>query len=128
MTASAVDCVIAQNLASRLCENCKEPAEMERGVLEALEFPFGLLAEERWAFHRAVGCERCGDTGYRGRLGIYEMMILGEEIRETILRRGSAGEITRAAEREGMVRLREDGLLKAAQGVTTIEEVLKNVV
>ncbi len=128
LTASAVDCVIAQRLARRLCENCKQSVEMEREVLEALNFPFEHVPEDRWTFHRAVGCERCGDTGYRGRVGIYEMMIVGEEIRETILRRGSAGELTRAAEREGMVRLREDGLLKAAQGVTTIEEVLKNVV
>ncbi len=129
LTASAVDCVIAQRLARRLCEGCKAPVEMDHEVLEALGFPFEHAPPEgRWSFHRAVGCERCGETGYRGRVGIYEMMIVGEEIRETILRRGSAGELTRAAEREGMVRLREDGLLKAAQGNTTIEEVLKNVV
>lgn len=128
LTASAVDCVIAQRLARKLCENCKEPVEMEREILDALNFPLELAPEGRWDFHRGVGCERCGQTGYRGRVGIYEMMVLGEDIRETILKRGSAGEIARAAESEGMVRLREDGLQKAAQGVTTIEEVLRNVV
>ncbi len=67
-------------------------------------------------------------SGYRGRVGIYEMMIAGEEIKELVLRRVSSDEISRVAERQGMVRLREDGLLKAAQGLTTIEEVLRAVV
>ena len=128
LTASAVDCVIAQRLARRLCDRCKEPVRMERGILEAMDFPLELAPEDTWDFHRPVGCERCGETGYRGRVGIYEMMIVGEKIKETILRRGSAGEIARAAESEGMVRLREDGLIKAARGMTTIEEVLRNVV
>jgi type IV pilus assembly protein PilB len=129
LTASAVDCVIAQRLARRLCDRCKQPVTIEREILEALDFPFGSLGpEDEWSFHRAVGCERCGGTGYRGRIGIYEMMVVGEELSEAILRRSSSGEIAQAAEREGMVRLRDDGLLKAASGVSTIEEVLQNVV
>jgi type IV pilus assembly protein PilB len=121
--------VIAQRLARRLCDRCKQPVTIEREILEALDFPFGSLGpEDEWSFHRAVGCERCGGTGYRGRIGIYEMMVVGEELSEAILRRSSSGEIAQAAEREGMVRLRDDGLLKAASGVSTIEEVLKNVV
>src|SRR5215207_5482169 len=129
LTASAVDCVIAQRLARRLCDRCKQPVAIEREILEALDFPFGSLGpEDEWSFHRAVGCERCGGTGYRGRIGIYEMMVVGEELSEAILRRSSSGEIAQAAEREGMVRLRDDGLLKAASGVSTIEEVLQNVV
>jgi len=129
LTASAVDCVIAQRLARRLCDRCKQPVTIEREILEALDFPFGSVGpEDEWSFHRAVGCERCGGTGYRGRIGIYEMMVVGEELSEAILRRSSSGEIAQAAEREGMVRLRDDGLLKAASGVSTIEEVLQNVV
>jgi type IV pilus assembly protein PilB len=94
-----------------------------------LDFPFGQVgSEEDWNFHRAVGCERCGGTGYRGRTGIYEMMVVGEGLKEAILLRSSTGEISRLAEREGMVRLRDDALVKAAAGVSTIEEVLKNVV
>jgi type IV pilus assembly protein PilB len=129
LTASAVDCVIAQRLARMLCDRCKQPVTIEREILEALDFPFGSVGpEDEWSFHRAVGCERCGGTGYRGRIGIYEMMVVGDELSEAILRRCSTGEIGQMAVREGMVRLRDDGLVKAASGVTTIEEVLKNVV
>lgn len=129
LTASAVDCVIAQRLARRLCDRCKVPVEIERELLETLNFPFSLLDEnEEPSFHRTAGCERCGGTGYRGRLGIYELMLVNEEVKEMILRRTSAGEIARAAERAGMVRLRDDGLMKAARGVTTVEEILRTVV
>jgi type IV pilus assembly protein PilB len=130
LTASAVDCVIAQRLARRLCERCKEPVEIERELLEALDFPFGYLreGEEPLGFHKPVGCERCGGTGYKGRVGIYELMMVDEVVKEMILKRTSAGEIARTAEQAGMVRLREDGLLKAARGITTVEEVLRTVV
>jgi len=74
-----------------------------------------------------VGCHRCGGSGYRGRTGIYEVMVITEEIRKMILLRSSADEISRVAESQGMVRLRDDGLLKAARGVTTIEEALKTL-
>jgi type IV pilus assembly protein PilB len=129
LTATAVDCVIAQRLARRLCERCKRPVEIEREILEALNFPFEMVGpEEEWSFHKAAGCERCGGTGYRGRIGIYEMMLVDEELKETILRRGSVGELVQIARRGGMVSLRDDALVKAASGVSTIEEVLKNVV
>jgi type IV pilus assembly protein PilB len=130
LTASAVDCVIAQRLARRLCERCKAPVEIEGELLEAMGFPFKLLPEgEEPSFHKSVGCDRCGGTGYRGRVGIYELMVVDEQIKEMVLHRASAGEIGRVAEQEGsMVRLREDGLLKAAKGMTTIEEVLRTVV
>ena len=128
LTASAVDCVIAQRLARRLCENCKRPVEIGKETLYEMRFPFGREPEEELRYHEAVGCDRCGGTGYRGRLGIYEMMIVTEEIKELVLRRVSTGEISRAAEMNDMVRLRSDGLLKAAQGQTTIEEVFRTVV
>ena len=129
LSATAVDCVIAQRLARRLCERCKRPVEIEREILEALNFPFELAGpEEEWSFHKAAGCDRCGGTGYRGRIGIYEMMLVDEELKEAILRRGSVGELVQIARRGGMVSLRDDALVKAASGVSTIEEVLKNVV
>jgi type IV pilus assembly protein PilB len=128
LTASAVDCVIAQRLARRLCERCKRPAELGEEALAAVGFPFGRVPEGGPGFCEAVGCDRCGGTGYRGRLGIYEMMVLTDEVRELVLGRASTGELARAAQGQGMVRLREDGLLKAAAGVTTIEEVLRTVV
>jgi type IV pilus assembly protein PilB len=128
LTSSAVDCVIAQRLARRLCERCKRPVEIEEETLSSLEFPFERFSGSNFNFHEAVGCDRCGGTGYKGRIGIYEMMVVGEEIRKLILKRAAADEVRRAAEEGGMVRLREDGLLKAARGITTVEEVLRTVV
>jgi len=128
LVASAVDCVIAQRLARRLCERCKRPVEMDEGTLEELGFPVARFTDVNRNFHEAVGCDRCGGTGYRGRIGIYEMMVVGGRIKEMILKRVSTDEVSRVAESEGMVRLREDGLIKAARGVTTIEEVLRTVV
>ncbi len=126
LTSSAVDCVIAQRLVRKLCDRCKEPVEIEREILEGMEFPFA-LASEGLHFHKAVGCRRCGGSGYRGRTGIYELMVISDEIRKMILLRSSATEISRLAESQGMVRLRDDGLLKAAGGITTIEEALKTL-
>jgi type IV pilus assembly protein PilB len=126
LTSSAVDCVIAQRLVRKLCERCKERVEIEREILEGMEFPFA-LASEGLHFYKAVGCRRCGGSGYRGRTGIYELMVISDEIRKMILLRSSAGEISRVAESQGMVRLRDDGLLKAAKGITTIEEALKTL-
>ncbi|MDQ3317235.1 MAG: Flp pilus assembly complex ATPase component TadA [Actinomycetota bacterium] len=128
LTASAVDCVIAQRLARRLCERCKRPVEVDREKLATVQFPFHHAPEDGLNFHEAVGCDRCGGTGYKGRMGIYEMMIVTDEIKELVLRRVSTGDLSRAAEERGMVRLREDGLIKASRGETTIEEVLRTVV
>ncbi len=127
LTSSAVDCVIAQRLARRVCEYCKEPAEIEREILESMGFPFEHLTGG-FEFHKGVGCDHCGGSGYRGRMGLYELMIVSEEIRSLILRRAPTDEISRVAEKEGMIRLRDDGLLKAAQGMTTVEEVFRTVV
>lgn len=128
LTSSAVDCVIAQRLARRLCDYCRRPTEVAEDVLADIGFPFEHAPEDGLRFHAAVGCDRCGGTGYKGRLGIYELMVVNSEIRELILRRVSTDEISQLAEEQGMIRLRDDGLLKAAQGMTTIEEVLRTVV
>lgn len=128
LTASAVDCVIAQRLARRPCERCKRPMEVGDEILSAIGLPDEHLLDAQIDFYEAVGCDRCSGTGYQGRVGIYEMMVLTDEIRDLVLRRVSTDEIGRAAEEAGMVRLREDGLVKAAKGITTIEEVLRTVV
>ncbi|MGH3090039.1 MAG: GspE/PulE family protein, partial [Rubrobacteraceae bacterium] len=126
LTASAVDCVIAQRLARKLCEECKRPASVSEESLRALSFPFE-SADDR-TFFEAVGCESCAGTGYRGRIGLFELMEITADVRELIINRSSSNDIGRAAEREGMLRLRDDGLLKAAQGITSIEEILRTVV
>ena len=128
LSASAVDCVIAQRLARRLCEDCKRSVELDDVILADVGFPFDLLGDRQPRFQEAVGCERCGGSGYRGRIGLYELMLVTEEIKDLILRRASTGEVARAAQDAGMTRLKEDGLLKAAEGVTTVEEVLRTVV
>jgi type IV pilus assembly protein PilB len=129
LTSSAVDCVIAQRLARRLCDYCKEPVELEKEILAGLGFPFEHLPEGApLDFHKAVGCPRCGASGYRGRVGLYELLEVNDAIKEMVLRRATASEIGHLAEETGMVRLRQDGLLKAAAGTTTIEEILRTVV
>lgn len=128
VTPSAVDGVIAQRLTRRLCERCKEPAEVEKEILAGIRFPFEHVLEVGLRFHKAVGCDRCGGTGYRGCIGIYVHMIVTEKTKKMILRRASPSEVQRATEEEGMVQPRSDGLLKAAEGVTTEEVVLRTVV
>jgi type IV pilus assembly protein PilB len=128
LTATAVDCVIAQRLARRLCEECKRPVDVGDEILSDLAFPFQLIRDGEPRFYEAVGCNKCSGSGYRGRIGLYELMVVTEQIKDLILHRSSTVEISQVAEREGMTRLREDGLVKAAQGMTTIEEVLRTVV
>ena len=104
LTASAVDCVIAQRLVRKLCEQCREPYKPTQEMLQRLEFPEEAI--ENWkdiTLYRAVGCTRCNTTGYKGRLGIYEIMPVTEAIERLIVERKSADEIGRVAHAEGMV-------------------------
>jgi type IV pilus assembly protein PilB len=128
LTASAVACVIAQRLARRLCGRCKRPARLGAEALRGLGLEGPRFAGLRKDFHAAVGCERCGGTGYAGRIGVYEIMVVNEEVRRLILQGASADEIGSAAKKAGMIPLKEDGLIKAAQGITTVEEVLLTVI
>jgi len=127
LTASAVDCVIAQRLARRLCERCKRPEDVDEKAIRELGLDGRRFAGVTRNFHAAVGCERCSGTGYAGRIGVYEVMLVDEQLRRLILRGASADEIDAAARKAGMIPLREDGLAKAAQGITTVEEVLLTV-
>ena len=111
--------VTAEYLAQALAKQMK---------LASVRFPVRHLPEGGPSFYEAVGCDRCGGTGYMGRMGIYEMMLVTDQIKELVLKRVSTGELGRLAEQSGMVRLRDDGLIKAARGATTIEEVLRTVV
>ena len=122
LIASGLECVIAQRLARRLCEECRRPVTVPATELTGLGFAAdgpGLEAYE------PAGCMRCGETGYRGRIGIYEVMVLTDEIRALILRKASSDEITAAAVDAGMRRLRDDGLDKVRAGITSIPEVLR---
>lgn len=128
LTTSAVGCVVAQRLARRLCEKCKEPISVSEAVLRNVGFPFDLWQKEKMAFHKPVGCEKCRGSGYFGRVGVYELMPVTEEVETLALSRSSADEIGRAAVKAGMTRMRADGLMKAARGATPIEEILRTTV
>jgi type IV pilus assembly protein PilB len=129
LTASAVDCVIAQRLVRKLCEYCREPYPTTREMLERLGFQHEIV--EKWKdtqLHKPVGCGHCNGTGYKGRLGIYEIMPVTEALERLIVERKSADELMRVAAAEGMISLRHDGLERALQGVTTVEEISRVIV
>ena len=119
LTASAVDCVVAQRLARTLCSDCKRPVVLKAEALKAANFP----ADSDFEAFDPVGCGRCKYTGYRGRTGIYEVMTLSDEIRSMAIERAAADAIRAKAIEEGMRPLREDGLDKVRQGRTSIAEV-----
>jgi type IV pilus assembly protein PilB len=129
LTASAVDCVIAQRLVRKLCEYCRESYVANRDVLRPVGFSEEALAgREQTTLYRAVGCPRCNNTGYKGRMGIYEIMPVSEAIERLIVERKSADEIGRVARAEGMTALRQDGLERVLQGFTSIEEISRVIV
>jgi len=129
LTASAVDCVLAQRLARKLCENCKEPYKPSQEMLRRNDFPQEAVdGWEEVALYKPVGCGRCNGTGYKGRLGLYEVMLVTEAIERLTVERKSADEINRVAQAEGMKSLREDGIDKVLQGRTSIEEIARVIV
>jgi type IV pilus assembly protein PilB len=129
LTASAVDCVLAQRLARRLCDHCKDPYRPTQEMLRRNDFPPEVVeAWEEVHLYKGVGCSRCNGTGYRGRLGIYEVMVVTEAIERLTVERKSADEIGRVAQAEGMRSLREDGIDKVLAGRTSIEEIARVIV
>jgi type IV pilus assembly protein PilB len=121
LLSSAIDCVIAQRLARRLCVDCRRPVQMSAQVLR----DHGFDASTDLEVFEPGGCERCNDTGYRGRVGIFEVLVLNDAIRKMVLERTSADEIRKVAVESGMRRLRADGFLKVKQGVTTPAEIAR---
>jgi general secretion pathway protein E len=121
LVSTAVRAIIAQRLVRLLCPHCKETYEPE----EAQWAELGSSREVAGPIFRADGCEKCLETGYRGRTGIYEFLLLSEAIRGLVLNTSDANQINRAARAEGMASLREDGINKVMEGRTTISEVLR---
>jgi type IV pilus assembly protein PilB len=116
LVSSAVDCIVAQRLVRMLCSHCKRPQTVSEAVLAE----HGLSGAQPY---EPVGCSRCAGTGYRGRLGLYEVMTVSEPIRALILERASVDEMVTVATSEGMHRLRDDGLTKVREGLTSIAEI-----
>src|SRR3954471_21096632 len=121
LVASAVDCIVAQRLCRVLCISCKRPTTVPGEVLHE----HGFMAAADMDGYEPVGCSRCSGTGYKGRVGLYEVLHVTEGIRSLALRRATPGEIAMFASAEGMTTLREDGLEKVRAGVTSIDEVIR---
>jgi type IV pilus assembly protein PilB len=121
LTSSAVDCVVAQRLARVLCSHCKRRTVIPKAALE--EAGFRMLTDLE--AYEPVGCGRCHGIGYRGRVGIYSVMLMSERIKEMVVSMAHEADIAKVAIEEGMVTLREAGLAKVRAGVTSIEEVAR---
>ena len=128
LVTSALDCAVAQRLARRLCEKCKEAYQPTEAELVESDWPAEDLQEGEWpTLYRAVGCTSCGKTGYRGRFAIHEVMIVTEEIERLIIERRSNEDIEKVAVMQGMITLRDDGLRKVGLGQTSLEEIFRVV-
>jgi type IV pilus assembly protein PilB len=121
LSSSAIDCVVAQRLARKLCTYCKRQTTLTAAALSTQ----GFQIEADMEAYEAVGCARCNYSGYRGRIGLYEVMLNSDEIRELTIERASADVIRKIAVQQGMTPLRHDGLEKVRLGITSIEEVLR---
>jgi type IV pilus assembly protein PilB len=120
--ASSVILITAQRLGRKLCA-CKQPADLSKDALLKAGYAETDL-DGTWAPYKPVGCEKCKGSGYKGRMGIYQVMPITETMQDMILRNASALEITREAANNGVRDLRQSGLLKVRAGITSIEEVL----
>ncbi len=128
LVTSALDAVVAQRLARKLCDKCREPYQPTEAELAEAGWPVAELSGSDWpTLHRPVGCQACGRTGYRGRFGVHEVLLMSEEIERAIIERRSSEDIAKIAVMQGMTTLRLDGLRKAAEGLTSLEEIFRVV-
>ncbi|MFQ6098237.1 MAG: GspE/PulE family protein, partial [Armatimonadota bacterium] len=119
---------LAQRLARRICLECKEEYTPPKDILLGFGVdPDQFSSDDGNKFYRGVGCDACRHTGYRGRIGIFELMVVNDEIRELVVRRASAGDIKEAAMASGMMTLLQDGFRKVKAGITEIEELTRVV-
>ena len=122
LVSSSLLLVVAQRLVRKICTYCKEEYKPSKEVLERLG-----IEDDGTVFYRGSGCAHCRYTGYKGRIGVYELMEITPDIRKAIVRGASEDEIRELAKAQGMVELKEAGLMKARRGITTLEEVLRAV-
>ena len=126
LVASSVNLIAAQRLARKICEFCKQPIQVSPQMLLNLGVPIDDIAG--FVCYKGTGCGRCSNMGYKGRIALYEVMPIRDEMRELILQGASAMEIKRESMRLGMKTLRQTALTKLKEGITTVEEVLKSTV
>jgi type IV pilus assembly protein PilB len=126
LVATSVHLVVAQRLVRRICSFCKEPLETSPAAL--MSVGFSEADAHTVKLFKGRGCERCNNTGYKGRVALYEVMVIEDEIRELILSGGSSYELRQKAIQGGMISLRESGLYKIRDGVTSVDEVVRETV
>jgi len=128
---SSVHTVIAQRLTRKICPDCKEKIELSKEELDEIQVEIDKMPEQQrdevmskpLEFWHGKGCDKCGGKGYKGRIGVFEILDVTEEIRSLVLKRTSGDEIAASAVKNGMVTMVQDGIIKALRGDTTIEEV-----
>jgi len=121
--ASALNLLTAQRLARRICKHCKAEVTYDEEYFNSAKIPLDWAAEQK--FMRGEGCNECGGTGYKGRCGFYEVMIMSTPLRKAIMQEIGTDDLRNIAQSEGMLTLREDGMKKVEKGVTTMEELIK---
>jgi type IV pilus assembly protein PilB len=121
LISAALNMVLAQRLVRRVCAKCREPYGPPRNIRKALE-RLGYPMEH---FFKGVGCRRCRNTGFAGRLGIHEVLLVTDALRDAVVADASITDLRRLANTEGMITLRHDGFRKVREGITTIEEVIQ---
>ena len=126
LVSSALVLIQAQRLVRRICPKCREKVEADAKILEETGVPKGTFPDNM--VYKGKGCTNCNQTGYKGRVGLYEVMPISPAIRSLILKGGSSDDIAKQAEKEAMITLREDGMQKVKDGVTSIEELMRETV
>jgi type II secretory ATPase GspE/PulE/Tfp pilus assembly ATPase PilB-like protein len=122
LVSSAVRAIVAQRLVRKICQNCKEPCELNETEIESLGLDSSQLAEA--TIMKGSGCEKCKGLGYKGRMGIFEIFQIDDEVRHMINEKASTIELRKRAREMGMRTLREDGIRKVLAGLTSAEEVI----
>jgi type IV pilus assembly protein PilB len=123
LIASSIQGIMAQRLIRTICKSCKETYDPPLDLLNEAGFPTDLAAKS--TFYRGSGCEKCNYTGYKGRSGIFEILVMDEELKNLVLQNVDTGELRKVARKNGMRTLREDGFKKVLAGVTTIVEIMR---
>jgi len=126
LVATSVNLICAQRLVRRICVNCKEPLQIN--VQALIDAGYSQEDANTTTVMHGRGCGTCNNSGYKGRVGLYEVMEISDDLRELILVGASALELKKKALEMGMITLRRSGLTKAAAGLTTLEEVLRETV
>jgi type II secretory ATPase GspE/PulE/Tfp pilus assembly ATPase PilB-like protein len=128
----ALSAVLAQRLVRRICQDCKIKTAVAPAIMEKIKYVLnqvpessGVKVPKDFQFYHSPGCEKCHDLGYRGRVGIYEILQVTDQIQELIMKQASMVEFKNTAVKQGMLTMLQDGLLKALEGLTDVEEVFR---